>query len=291
MGALKSLRCKTPARGHARFRCMLKNLLVLIGCLSILACSGKSEPGGGTELHLATTTSVQDSGLLTDLARAFEEESGYKIRSSAVGSGRALELLAAGKADVAITHAPDAERKAVRQGLAAKRTPIMHNEFVIVGPATFASIVAGAGDVSEVMKRLASSKLPFVSRADNSGTNKREERLWAIAGIKTEGLEILQSKAGMAASLKLASNKNACTLTDQGTFLANKGKLDLAILFQGDDELRNTYAVMEPPATQKGANHRGAQALREFLRSDKGRSLIGGHGIQTLGEPLFTPEE
>jgi tungstate transport system substrate-binding protein len=244
--------------------------------------------GGGRPLRLATTTSVQDSGLLAELLPAFEKKAGYKVEVRAVGSGKALAMLSAGEADVAITHAPEEEQKAVSAGGASRRVPFMHNELVIVGPRDQADLVAGAGDFREVLRKIAGSGKKFVSRGDGSGTHLREQALWKAAGVASDAGQIVVAKAGMAETLKLASKEGAFALTDRSTFLVLRDDLDLGIVFQGDDELRNVYSVVEP---SEKADRTGARALTDFMRSVEGRAIIGRFGIERTKESLFTPEE
>lgn len=260
-------------------------LVLLLGLLA--GCGGRKK---APPLRLATTTSVQDSGLLATLLPRFEQRSGYQVEVTAVGSGKALDRIRAGSADVAITHAPEDEQRAVREGLAARRTPFMHNELVLVGPKDQTVTVAGAGDFRQALRQIAASGRKFISRGDESGTHQRERALWKAAGIAEDSSFIVPARAGMAETLSVASKQGAFALSDRGTFLVKRGDLDLAIVFQGDDELRNVYAVIEP-AARDGVNGEGARALADFVRSPDGRALIGSFGVQTLGEPLVTPEE
>jgi len=268
--------------------CRLLSLLSLLSLLALLlvACSGdkRSRP-----LRLATTTSLQDSGLLTELLPAFEQRCGCRVEVSAVGSGKALELLQSGAADVAVTHAPDPERAALAAGQIARRTPFMHNDFVLVGPKDQASVVAGAGDVREALRRVAASGRKFVSRGDGSGTHQRELALWSAAGIPRDAPFVTATHAGMAETLAAASKEGAFALADRSTFLARRGELDLAIVFQGDDALRNVYSALEPKSAE--GEGKDARAFVDFLRSPEGRALIGQLGVKAFGEPLFTPEE
>jgi tungstate transport system substrate-binding protein len=253
-----------------------------------------AKPGGGKALRLATTTSVKDSGLLADLLPAFERKAGYKVEVAAVGSGKAIELLTSGQADVAITHAPDEEQKALGAGSIGRRTVFMHNDFVIVGPNApdgKAATLAGAGDIRDALRRIRDSGGRFLSRGDGSGTHRREKALWAAAGIPADLSFIEATRAGMGETLAKASTEKAFTLTDRSTFLAKRKGLSLVILFQGDDELRNFYAVLEPKQGQSGVDADGAKALTDFLRSPEGRAAIGGFGVAAYGEPLFTPED
>jgi tungstate transport system substrate-binding protein len=261
--------------------------MLLLFALAGLSC-GK-EPAGGRALRLATTTSLKDAGLLDALLPAFEAKSGYRVEVSALGSGKAPGALRDGAADVAITHAPDDEQEALAAGAIGRRTAFMHNELVIVGPADQVGVVAGAGDAREAMRRIASSGRKFVSRADDSGTQKSELSLWKAAGIAASGAFIVQANAGMGETLSRASDEGAFTLSDRATFLAKQKGLKLAIVFQGDPALRNTYAVIEPKAGA-AVNAEGARAFADFLLSPEGRGIVGAFGVKERGEPLFTPE-
>jgi len=267
--------------------------LVLVFLLAFIALScGKPEPSGGQKLRLSTTTSLKDSGLLEELLPAFEKKTGYHVEVSAVGSGKALAALRTGAADVAITHAPAEEQAAVASGEVGRRTPCMHNEFIVVGPAELAGVIAGAGDASAAMRSIAGSGRKFISRGDDSGTHQRELALWKAAGVAPDASFIVRAGAGMGETLARASADGAFTLSDRATFLAKHKDLKLAILFQGDSALKNTYSVIEPAkASSNGrVNAEGARALTDFIRSPEGRALIGGFGVKALGEPLFTPE-
>lgn len=265
--------------------------LGIVALLAALAAGcGGCGSASGKRLRLATTTSVVDSGLLKVLLPAFEKKSGYAVEVASVGSGKALAALGDGSADVAVTHAPDLEKDAVQSGKALRRTPFMHNAFVIVGPKSEVASVAGAGDFRAVLEAIAASGKKFVSRGDESGTHTREKALWKAAGLDADAGFIVRTKAGMAETLKRASDEGAFALSDKGTFLAQRKDLDLVIVFQGDEELKNVYSVIEP-AAGAGGDAEGARALAEFVRSAEGRAVIGAFGVEALGEPLFTPEE
>lgn len=263
-------------------------LVAIVIVAAVASCDNKS----GKTLRLATTTSLQDSGLLYDLLPAFEKRTGYQVEVKAVGSGKALAMLRGGEADVAVTHAPEEEQRAIAAGEAGRRVVFMHNEFVIVGPEAGASLVAGAGDFREVLKKIAGSGRKFVSRGDGSGTHLREMALWREAGVAEGADFIVSAKAGMKATLERASKDGAFALADRSTFLRHRDDLDLAIVFQGDDELRNPYAVIEPAERSSSAEQRDkARAFADFVRSPDGRALIGRFGVETAKEPLFTPEQ
>lgn len=273
---------------HALSRRSFGSLWVFF-LLALLCLSCGKQPAGGRALRLATTTSLKDAGLLDELLPAFEAKTGYRIEANALGSGKSLRALRDGAADVAITHAPTEEQAAVAAGEVGRRSPFMHNEFVIVGPADQVGVVAGAGDVAEALRRIASSGRSFVSRGDDSGTNQREMALWKAAGIGTNGAFLVKANAGMGETLERASDEGAFTLSDRATFMAKQKGLKLAIVFQGDAALRNTYSVIEPKAAAE-ANTDGARAFTEFLLSAEGRAIIGAFGVKASGEPLFTPE-
>jgi tungstate transport system substrate-binding protein len=262
--------------------------LLMLACLSC----GRSEPAGGRLLRMATTTSMKDSGLLEELLPAFEKKTGHRVEVSAVGSGKALKMLHDGAADLAVTHAPAEEQAAVASGEVGTRTPFMHNEFVIAGPAELSSVVAGAGDAAAAFKAIAASGKKLISRGDGSGTQQREGLLLAAAGIAPAASFIVDAGAGMGETLSRASEEGAFVLSDRATFLAKRKELKLAIVFQGDAALRNTYAVVEPKASAgPPVNAPGARAFADFVTSPEGRALIGAFGVKTHGEPLFTPEQ
>ncbi|MDC3962344.1 substrate-binding domain-containing protein [Polyangium jinanense] len=257
--------------------------------LALFCLSCGKQPAGGRALRLATTTSLKDAGLLDELLPAFEAKTGYRVEVNALGSGKSLRALRDGTVDVAITHAPAEEQAAVAAGEVGRRSPFMHNEFVIVGPADQVGVVAGAGDVEEALRRIASSGRTFVSRGDDSGTNQREMALWKAAGIGANSAFIVRANAGMGETLERASDDGAFALSDRATFVTKQKDLKLSIVFQGDAALRNTYSVIEPKAGG-GANAEGARAFAEYLLSAEGRALIGAFGVKASGEPLFTPE-
>lgn len=266
-------------------------MLCLFSLLAVVGLScGKPEPAGGRAVRMATTTSVKDSGLLDELLPAFEKKTGYRVEVSAVGSGKALQRLREGAADVALTHAPAEEQAAVASGEVGRRTPFMHNEFVLVGPQDQVTVVAGARDIREALRQIASSTRKFISRGDSSGTHQRELVLFQAAGISAESSFIERANAGMGPTLERASEEGAFTLADRATFITKQKSLKLAIVYQGDEALRNTYATVEPkPSAGAGVNLQAARALAEYVVSSEGRALIGAFGVKALGEPLFTP--
>lgn len=273
---------------------MRRLILIPLLVAGVLATSCRHHtPKGGRRLRLATTTSVVDSGLLKELLPPFQKRTGYRVEISAVGSGKALELLATGAADVAITHAPDDELAAVAAGRAGRRTTFMHNDFVIVGPKNQRMVVAGAGDFRDALRQIARSGQKWLSRGDDSGTHQRERALWRAAGLAPDAAFVETTNTGMGDTLARASKEKAFTLTDRSTFIGKRKKLALAILFQGDEELRNHYSVLEPvvPVANEQINSEGARALAAYLISPDGRAIVGAFGVKRAGEALFTPEE
>ena len=244
-----------------------------------------------TNLVLATTTSTQDSGLLDVLVPMFEQQTGYVVKTVAVGTGAALQMGTEGNADVLLVHAPSSEVPLVEQGIVNDRRLVMHNDFVIVGPASDPAGIKGTATAVEAFKKISDTGAPFVSRGDDSGTNKMELSLWKTADITPEGDWYSQSGQGMGATLKIASEKQAYTLTDRATYLANKDVLDLVILVEGDKALLNVYHVMVVnPEKFPKVNNAGAVAFADFITSPDTQKVIGQFGVDKFGQPLFFPD-
>jgi len=240
-------------------------------------------------LKLATTTSTQDSGLLDVLLSKFEQETGIAVKVIAVGSGQAIELGRRGDVDVLLTHAPAAEEEFVRDGFGERRIPVFHNDFLLVGP--------GEQQPDETMsldaflQRIVTEDLPFISRADDSGTHRKEQALWDAVSLTPAFSNYLRAGAGMAQTLRIANEKRALTLTDRATYLALAGELDLQILVEGDPRLINPYAVIVVnPAKHPHANAAAARQFAGFLTSETGRRIVAGFGKEQFGQPLFFPE-
>jgi tungstate transport system substrate-binding protein len=239
-------------------------------------------------LILATTTSTQDSGLLDVLIPAFEQKTGYRVKTVAVGTGQALTMGKRGDADILLTHAPAAEKPLVEEGWLLDRVSFMYNDFVVVGPEADPAQVRSAQNAAEVLRRIATSQTPFISRGDQSGTHKQEQSLWQASGLAHQGDWYIESGQGMGATLRIASEKGAYTLTDRSTYLHLQKTLSSAILFAGDSVLRNVYSVMRVnPAKHSGVNSEGGKALHAWLLSDEARELIRQYGTKDFGQPLF----
>ncbi len=242
------------------------------------------------DVILATTTSTQDTGLLDSLVPRFERTCGCRVKTIAVGTGRALALAARGEADVALVHAPALEERYVAQGKFVGRRLVMTNDFVVLGPKADPAGLRRARQVEDAFRALAEGKAPFASRADSSGTHLLELSLWKQAGIEPKGPWYLEVGQGMGATLRIASQKEAYTLSDRGTFLAQRSTLDLDVVFQGAPELLNIYHVMLPnPDSFPKVNIAGGRAFADFLVAPETQAFIGRFGTGRFGEPLFKP--
>jgi len=241
---------------------------------------------------LATTTSTQDTGLLDDLIPIFEKQTGYFVKTIAVGSGQAMAMGARGEADVLLVHSPAAEKTFMADGNGINRQLVMHNDFIIVGPASDPAKIKSAKTVADAMKLIANSGSLFVSRGDNSGTDAKEKGLWKIAAITPDGQKWYQQTGlGMGQTLNVAAEKNGYTITDRGTYLSMKKNLNLVILSEGDKNLLNVYHVIEVnPAKFPKVNAAGAKAFAGFMVSKKTQAIIKKFGISKYGSPLFFPD-
>ena len=242
---------------------------------------------------LATTTSTRDAGLLDSLVPVFERTSGYNVKVIAVGSGQALEMGRRGDADVVLAHAPEAERVLVDSGYFVSRRLVMHNDFLIVGPAADPAHLGGMTDALAALRRLAERGAPFVSRGDQSGTHKLEQKLWRLAGIKPPGAGgwYIEAGHGMGETLQMADEKRAYTITDRATYLAWRAKVQAAPLVEGDPLLYNVYHVLElNPHNAPRINAAGGKAFAEFLVAPATQALIAEFGKSRFGRSLFIPD-
>lgn len=300
-----------PASGRRRLGAGMAALLAvsLAACSSAATAPGSTgpatapaTPGGAVspaapspaaqkDLILATTTSTQDSGLLEVLVPAFEAASGYTVKTVAVGSGAALKLGTEGNADVLLVHSPAAEQDFMAAGSGVDRRLVMHNTFLIVGPANDPARVKGMASAADAFKAIADAKAPFVSRGDGSGTEARELAYWKKLGITPDPSWYLKSGQGMGATLRIASEKGAYTLTDIATWAATQRNLSLASLVDKDASLLNIYHVIAVnPARWPRVNATGATAFEDYLVSPVGQQLIGSFGKDTYGMQLFVPD-
>jgi tungstate transport system substrate-binding protein len=239
---------------------------------------------------LSTTTSTQDSGLLDVLVPLFEKQSGYSVKTISVGTGQSLALAAKGDADVALVHAPSLEKKYVADGKLQNRRLVMYNDFVIIGPKDDPVKIRTLKSAEAALKAIERAKARFVSRGDNSGTHNLEKSLWKSAGVQPGGSWYIESGQGMAATLGIAQERDAYTVTDRGTYLALQKRVTLPILIEGDRALLNIYSVMEVnPANGPRVNAVGGKAFADFMVSPQAQNLIKSFGVEKFGQPLFVP--
>ena len=280
-------------------RARLPGWLMLAGFLaSIFAAGCGGDPGyNQDELILATTTSLNDSGLLDELAPIFEAEEGVRVKIIAVGTGAALRMGVDGNADVLLTHAPDAEQELVDAGDVTSRTLIAYNDFVIVGPADDPARVAEMPDAAIALANIfafcVGGPCEFASRGDDSGTHKKELDLWNAVDIDPSisgGDWYLEVGQGMSATLTVANQRGAYTLTDRGTYLSLLEDIrELVILVEGDPRLLNFYSVMEVDGGKGRINTEAARAFADFLTREDTQAMIGEFLQAEYGRPLFIP--
>ncbi|MFO8055933.1 MAG: substrate-binding domain-containing protein [bacterium] len=239
-------------------------------------------------LKMATTTSTENSGLLEHLLPAFEKEYNTDVRVIAVGTGRALKLAENGDVDVVMVHAPDAEKRFVEKGYGVNRTPFMKNDFVILGPPSDPAGVKDAKGLSEALRLIKDKEgAVFVSRGDESGTHKKEKKLWKLVSGPPED-DYLETGQGMGASLRIADERRAYILCDRGTFLALQKNFALDIVFEGAPRLDNRYSIIAVnPERWPEANNEDAIHLAEWLTTPAAQKLI--HEYRVKGEILFHP--
>jgi len=268
-----------------RFRGTVAALLATL-LIGVIAC------GGGSELILATTTSTENSGLLDELIPLYEEESGDTVKVIAVGSGAALEMGERGDADVLLVHSPAAEAAFIEAGYGIERARVMFNDFIVVGPADDPAGIAGTSDVAEAFSAIHATGVSFVSRGDNSGTHAMEKALWSAAGrdVAAGAVWYAESGQGMGATLTIAAETGAYTLTDRATWLSVADHEVLPLLVEGDERLFNIYhVIVVAPERHDRLNTDAARRFRAFLLEPSTQKLIGQFGRDQYGQPLFTP--
>jgi len=294
---------------------MLALMLTLLLAFSLAACGGTSNPAVDTAtdpavdtpgdpdvaqevvqapenptIRLSTTTSVNDSGLLSYLQPEFEKDTGYKLEITSAGSGAAIEKGRTGDADCLLTHSPAAEETFIGEGYGEMRNVFMYNYFVIVGPLGDPVGVADCSDASEAFTKIAEdSGASFVSRGDNSGTHNAELAIWKIAEIDPEGESwYISAGQGMGASLTIASETGSYILTDKATYLAHERRAALNILLEESDEMINIYSVIAISDQRwNNTNADGSAAFIAWINSDKAKSMINEYGVAQYGEGLF----
>lgn len=253
----------------------------------------EAEPAAdGGVLMMATTTSTEDTGLLDYLQPLFKEATGIDLQWTAVGTGEALKLGEDGQVDIVLVHAKASEEEFVANGFGVERFPVMYNDFVIVGPA---EPIAKTDDVAAVFGAIQEQQLTFVSRGDDSGTDKKEKKIWAGLELDpTANPNYLESGQGMGATLTMANEKNAFCLTDRGTWLKqsidSENNYVIDIVCEGGKELLNQYGVIAVnPEKYPELNNEAANKFIEWITSEEIQKLIGEFGVDKYGQALFTP--
>jgi len=272
---------------------MIGTKIILWAFVSLFILMGSSMAFAQTKtVILSTTTSTQDSGLLDVLIPIFEKNTGYFVKTIAVGSGQAMAMGQKAEADVLLVHSPAAEKKFVAEGYGINRRLIMHNDFIIVGPPEDSAKIKGIKSALEAFKRMATSNALFLSRGDNSGTHSKEKAIWKAAGIDPEKEKWYQQTGlGMGQTLSVTAEKKGYTLADRGTYLALKKNLGLDILVEGDAILLNIYHVIEVnPAKWPKVNAAGGKAFADFMVSKETQAIIKTFGVEKFGSALFFPD-
>ena len=262
---------------------LVPRALVLVAtCVCALAL------GAPATLRLATTTSTENSGLLKIVIPKFEAASGLKVHVISVGTGKAMKLGENGDVDVVLVHSRPDEDRFVAAGFGVERRDVMYNDFIVVGPAADPARVRGMKDVVAAFRRILDSKSTFVSRGDDSGTDKMEKSYWSVVGARPEGRQYLSSGQGMGEVLTMAGNVGGYTLTDRATYGAYRPRIGLEILVEGDDRMFNPYGVIAVnPARYPDANFKGAMQFIEWLTGAEGRRAIADFRVN--GEQVFFP--
>lgn len=263
-------------------------LALAVGCAKEPAETPEPKPEP-VEMVLASTTSTQDSGLFDVLIPAFEEANeGVKVQVVAVGTGEAIEMGRRGDADALLVHSKADEEALVEEGVATSRENVMYNQFIFVGPAGDPAGLGNAATAVDAIKMIADNKISFVSRGDDSGTHKAENRFWKAAGIEPKGDWYKSAGAGMGDTLKMADEMGAYTYTDEATFLRMKkdGAIELEVALKGADGLLNQYGVLVIDGAKQ---QEAAQKFFDWILSAEGQKVIADYGIEEFGSPLFTP--
>ncbi|HEX2945493.1 MAG TPA: substrate-binding domain-containing protein [Clostridia bacterium] len=257
---------------------------VLIFMMSLTACATANK-----NLTLATTTSVNDSGLMDYLKPVFEKDTGMTLKIISQGTGQAVKTGEDGNADVLLIHDKKSEEKFVSEGYGLKRIELAYNYFVIVGPKDDpAGLLSQKYTAADAFKKISDTQSTFISRGDDSGTNKKELAIWKADNITPAGNWYVSAGKGMGAVLTMASEKKAYTLTDKATFLSMKDKLDLQIVVDASPDLKNQYTIIEVnPAKHTAINKGGADRFVKWMTSDKALSMINEYGKDKYGENLF----
>jgi len=264
--------------------------------LAAALVGGAAITGAGSNelppITVASTTSTQNSGLFGYLLPRFTAASGIEVNVVAVGTGQAIRIARNGDADVLLVHHEASERKFVADGFGLERHPVMHNDFVLVGPAADSAGIEGMDDVTAALRRVGDAEAVFVSRGDDSGTHKKELELWQLTGFDprpASGTWYREAGSGMGATLNTAGAMGGYTLTDRASWVSFGNKGDLRILVEGDARLHNPYtAIVVSPARHPHVHAAEAQAFVDWLTSRQGQALIAAYRVD--GQQLFFPD-
>jgi len=263
--------------------------LLFAGALLSSACTWRPSAdgeAGARVLRVASTTSLEASGLLGLIRQDFEQRTGIVVRAVAVGTGQALRLAESGDCDALLVHDREGELALVAAGVLLERRVFARNDFVIVGPREDPAEVKAAPSAAEALRRIAQSNAVFLSRGDDSGTHRLERRLWAAAGVRAGKDAYIEAGQGMAETLRMADEKRGYALCDRASFLVASQSLDLEILFGGDPALRNEYAALRVnPARHPHVREDAARRLQEFLLSPEGQERIAS--LKASGQAMF----
>ncbi|MBL7071422.1 MAG: substrate-binding domain-containing protein [Candidatus Omnitrophica bacterium] len=263
---------------------MIFSFIVILLCIFIRFTDAEET------LRLATTTSTYETGLLDYILPVFEKEFGCEIHVISVGTGKALRLGENGDVDILLVHAPEAEKRFMKDEYGTDRRYVMHNDFVILGPEDDPAGIGELKKSTEAFKKIYASENIFVSRGDDSGTDKKEKSLWARAGLYPRGAWYLETGQGMNATLRVADEKRAYVMLDRATYLFNKDKVRLKILVEGDRDLLNPYGVIAVnPLKHPHVNHRLSLALVEWMTSSQCREMINKYEVN--GDRLFYADD
>lgn len=264
----------------------MKKTAFTLAAASLILVSYSASSADDTRIRLATTTSTNDSGLLDYLLPRFEQDTGYKVDVIATGTGKALKMGENGDVDLVMTHAPDAEASFVEASFGVLPRKLMYNDFVVVGPESDPAKIADEKNIAKVFENIAKSGAVFISRGDDSGTHKKELGIWSQNKIEPNFGGYRSIGQGMGPTLNMASEMQAYTLTDRGTWLAYNNKLALKILFEGDEQLFNPYQVIiVNPERYPTTQYQAAKVFSDWLVNPKGQQLINEFKVN--GQQLF----
>lgn len=270
-------------------------VVFLVGCTANQPSPAPTQstpvPAQKKEIILSTTTSTQDSGLLDYLLPEFTKDTGYDVKTVAVGSGQAIKMGEDGEADVLLVHAKASEEAFVKAGHGLKRFDVMYNDFILIGPKGDAVVKSNSkNEILKALQYIKDNKIKFISRGDDSGTHKAELKLWKALNIEPTGDWYVSAGKGMGAVIQMADEIKGYTISDRATYLSMQDKINLDIVVEQDPKLYNQYGVIAVnPNKNDKINSVGAEAFVDWILSDKVQKLIGQFGVEKYGQPLFIP--